>query len=680
MSIEEKRKVEKVPWLYIIIFSAFLGSIGTWWELTTAPGITGRPAQTGSIGIPTICTSGMTTLPFMTLLVVVGLSKLQPFRNRVKVTTLNYIYIITLACSFYVGWLSPCSSWGVFIGARILDPQIIGEYISWFMAPDPKIVSGILPGGMPVPWGDLLPSMIFWWIYTLLNAIMMLSWATIFRRNWIDVEKVPFPHVIAAYELLNKASPKEGNAKRIGFLSPFSVGIILGTVFQLPIMMSELFPWFPDIYGWRVNTCTSGQWYVSAGSPLSGIVGFATAQKDPLGMAIAYLAPLSVLFNIWFWYLVCIIVLPQIAYAMGYYTGITDLNGCGRIWCGENLAYGPPFKWQAVSVGAALGLAAIVIFLSHRYLVETINAALGRLSAERRIEVEKNEPVSYRTTYMIMAGTFVLLVALYLIMGLSLASALVMQISALIFWLAFVRQVGIAGFFYMGENKGSALARLFLYPTAPDPLTRDFVLTFNFTNLPINSPENGFQLGGNSITSFSIFRMADLTSMNNRNVFLTMAVASIVLPMASLIGYYYTTYTIGLSKLPGNYASSGCDKLLNSVQSKWNDNTPASDPWIPYFLAGFVITAALSVLHSRFIWFPFEPVGFSLAISKAVIPWGIWSSALIAWVVKTITLKVGGSKAYESWGVPVAAGFIAGYMLVLIPGTIIAHIKFWYPF
>jgi hypothetical protein len=678
LSTEELKKEEKVPWLYAMIFAAFLGSAGTFWQLTTAPGITGRPAQTGSIGIPTICTSGMTTLPFMSLIVAGCLARLRPLRSRVKVTTLTYIYIVSLASSFYLAWLSPCSSWGVFLGARIQDPEIIDQYISWFMAPSTDVVQGILPGGLPVPWGELLPSMIFWWIFTLLNAMMMLSWATVFRRSWIDIEKVPFPHVIAAHELLTKASPSDAIAKSKSQYSPFVIGMALGVVFQLPIMMSELFPWFPDIYGWRTNTCTSGQWYITSDSPLAGIVGLATAQKDPLGVAISYLAPLSVLFNIWFWYLVCIIVLPQIAYTMGYYTGITGLNGCGRVWCGENLAYGPPFKWQAVSVGAALGLTALIIVLSRRYLIETINAALGRMVVEKKMDLERNEPVSYRTAYTLLVGTFVLLVIVYLIMGFSLASAVVVQVSILAFWLAFVRQVGIAGFFYMGEEKGMALSRLLIYPTAPEPLTKDFVLVANFANLPINSPENGFQVGGN-FSSFEAFRMADLTSTSNRNVFLTMVVASAVVPIASLFGYYYTVYTIGLSKIPGNYATYGCDALLSNVQSIWN-NAPASDPWIPYFFAGFVITAALSVLHSRFIWFPFEPVGFSLAISKAVIPWGIWSSALIAWVVKTVTLRVGGSKLYEGWGAPVAAGFIAGYMLVLIPGTIIAHVKFWYPF
>jgi hypothetical protein len=417
---------------------------------------------------------------------------------------------------------------------------------------------------------------------------------------------------------------------------------------------------------------------VTPDSPLSSIVGLATAQKDPLAVAIAYFAPLNVLFNIWFWYFICVVILSQVAFSMGYYSGIIEASGCGRIWCNEYLAYGKPFKWQAVSSGAAFGLALLIIFHSRRYLLGTIKVALGMLSPEEKSQLEKNEPLTYKATYSVFAASFVLLVAMYLIMGLSLASALIIQVSILLFWLAFARQVGIAGFFYMGEHKTNPLARLLLYPMAPEQLNKDFVLLAYFTNIPINSPENGFQVGGNFFSSFYAYQMANLTRTSNRNVFLTVLAASVVLPIAVLFGFYYTIYTLGITKISGNWAVYGCNKLLSDTEA-WN-LAPAAEPWASHFFIGVLITAVLSLLHARFVWFPFEPIGFTLAISKAVLPWGIWSSALVAWILKTITLRVGGSKLYENIGTPLASGFIAGYMSVLIVGTIIAHIKFWFPF
>jgi len=76
-------------------------------------------------------------------------------------------------------------------------------------------------------------------------------------------------------------------------------GIILGIAFQLPLFMINIFPWFPDIYGWKVNTCSTGAWYVTADSPLASLVGLATFQKNPLYAAIFYMAPLNVLFGAW---------------------------------------------------------------------------------------------------------------------------------------------------------------------------------------------------------------------------------------------------------------------------------------------------------------------------------------------------------------------------------------------
>ncbi len=76
--------------------------------------------------------------------------------------------------------------------------------------------------------------------------------------------------------------------------------------------------------------------------------------------------------------------------------------------------------------------------------------------------------------------------------------------------------------------------------------------------------------------------------------------------------------------------------------------------------------------------FPFEPVGFILSI--ACFEWGFWSYAVIAWILKMITLRVGGSRLYEEFGAPLAGGYIAGYMLTLIPGIILYRIRFFTPF
>jgi len=67
-------------------------------------------------------------------------------------------------------------------------------------------------------------------------------------------------------------------------------------------------------------------------------------------------------------------------------------------------------------------------------------------------------------------------------------------------------------------------------------------------------------------------------------------------------------------------------------------------------------------------------------MSRINIKWGWWSPFLAAWILKTITLKIGGSKLYEEVGVPVAAGFVVGYMIALIFGGAIGVLRFFIPY
>jgi hypothetical protein len=97
-------------------------------------------------------------------------------------------------------------------------------------------------------------------------------------------------------------------------------------------------------------------------------------------------------------------------------------------------------------------------------------------------------------------------------------------------------------------------------------------------------------------------------------------------------------------------------------------------------LAGIIFAGILSFLHARFTWFPLEPIGFLLATDGHALIEGIWTMTLAAWILKTITLRVGGSKLYERTGIPVAIGFIIGLVIITIVGGAILFIRYFYPF
>jgi hypothetical protein len=58
---------------------------------------------------------------------------------------------------------------------------------------------------------------------------------------------------------------------------------------------------------------------------------------------------------------------------------------------------------------------------------------------------------------------------------------------------------------------------------------------------------------------------------------------------------------------------------------------------------------------------------------------GIWAAALGAWIIKTIVLKIGGSRLYEKT-VPVIGGYLAGYIVSSTIATLLGVIRFFIPF
>jgi hypothetical protein len=670
---------EKIPWHFLIPFIVLVGFLGEWWNATNT---LSYPAV---LGITVICYAALTSLPFICFYFAGAFGRL--LKRRVDATILTWLYAAALPISFVFGRADVnqmCSSIGPFISHRIFNPpEFTYSVIPWYMGPPVDVAKAIVRGGVPVPWADLMPMIIFWWIFWSLWGLLMVSIATIFRRQWMDVEKVPFMHADAAHRLLVNVvtTPKERVAK--GAVTPFWMGVIIGFIAWIPRLLLDIFPWFPDIYGWRANTCGFGSWWVPAGHPLASLAGFSRAGKEPLGVALMYLAPLHVLFGIWFWYLI-MLIMAQIAFYMGYYTGITDIGGCGRIWCGEgSLNYGPPIAINAIVLGGIWSLTILLLISSRHHIINTVKAAFGRMGVTKRTEFEKGEPMSYRGIYAFAIVIFIATVAICMMTGMSVASSVLTIIAISVTWFSQMRTLGLGGVYFRDADKGAPLQRLLFWPETPADYTtnRDYLMTAHLGTWMVDAPDMGFSVGGNFFSAFLGYKMASFTGVSTKSVFKVL-VASIVLgTLAAMLGFFQAAYTFGLGRISGSGGIIGCNSLVERGvrPSDWI-RYPASGFWYPQFLAGFIMILILGFLHARYIWFPLEPIGFITGVGVGFGWWGFWTYGLVAWILKTITLRVGGSKLYEEWGAPIASGFIAGHMLALIPGTIISKIRWFYPF
>jgi hypothetical protein len=663
----EQVKSERIPWIPITIITLVVGYIQIMWTMMQ-PG--GGIAAWYSIGV----VGGMLylmPLPYVAMLILAVISRAKLF-GEVKPSTLTYLYACLTPLAFsgvYDGVFVPVSYWA----DRYLS-SLSMELEPWFFAPKPDIAQQIVMGGIPISWGEWLPSVLWWWLLFALWALFFIALGTIMRRHWVDVEKVPFPQTIVAHEIMKIAGKEKGGSGiNIKWLS---AGILVGLAFSGILFLILMFPWFPDIFGWRINTCgCSGATYITADSAFAGIVALTTFQKNPLFPAILYLAPVSILFNIWFWS-IAVIILSQIAFVMGYYTAATTIGGCGRGYCGESGVFtNPPFLWAVFGdLGVALGIFTTYWLLNRGYFRDTIRAALGRGNL---VEVEKDEAIPYRTAYAVLLASFVLLLISFMAASLSILPALLLFFAALFYGFLWTRIWGLTG--YMSPT-GFYTAVAFMkpiWPHPPEPRTMEWTVAMGFVVMPAsNIAYEGW--GHPLLAMMASYRLASLTGTNPRNVLKVASFAAVLAPLLATLSLLIGAYTFGLTRLQG--AGLGGWGPTDRFTPEFTENWPARTTWWPQMLLGFVVAFALNFLHARYVWFPFDAIGFLLGTDMwSVVP-AVWQAALIAWLLKTITLRIGGSRTYEGFGRPIAAGFVIGFALMSFIGGAIGIFRFFFPF
>ena len=73
--------------------------------------------------------------------------------------------------------------------------------------------------------------------------------------------------------------------------------------------------------------------------------------------------------------------------------------------------------------------------------------------------------------------------------------------------------------------------------------------------------------------------------------------------------------------------------------------------------AGAILTAILAVMKSRYVWWPFSPIGLALGSTYAMN--NIWFSVFLGWACKALAFRIGGLRGYRT-ALPYFLGLIIG--------------------
>jgi len=663
-----EEKVIKFPWIWYVVYCILLSTV-----LSILTLFIPQPWASGTgLGPSAFCVyyAGM---PYVAMFFALILTKAGLFKKSPSRAALAYLYMASLICSIYTTYKGFYCDFVGFTHARLEEQEITGWALPWFWMPSAEAIrAGFYSYSVgnffryANEWGPVLATWIF---MPMFFSFFVYSIAIILRRLWVDIESLPFPH--AQIWLIAQLTRGETNGRKYKI---FMATFIIALLFMLPFVIIVLYPPFPDIYGWLKNPlfCSflPGSFDVQDAFPFlrSTIVSPFVIQTNPIYYCISILAPLDVLFSAMVGWLVLKMMLPQVLYYMGYYTGaLAVTNTWGK---GSLISRGEPLKLDAFfGMGLVPGTILFNIFLHWRYIANTF-----RLVSKGG--VEGNE---YRLGYILLIISLIFLIPFLIASNLTIASTIVLL------WVIFINAFFSArGHAYAGlglacGTSGRTNGWFYLiYGTyiPPGKETADQLMALTLANWSAAMADDAYgKTIGPAAYIFDCFKVGKMAGLKTMDVIKAVLVATIIATILAPPVTILTWHHFGLMVVPA------CKEWnwMHTGQATNYNNNPAPWPWWPHALAGFITAAVLSFLRLRYVWWPLEPIGMSIVLFD----WGSADPGLmltISWLLKYIIFKIGGRRLYEEYTIPAAIGILTGIGMGVLLAAIAGVIRFFVPY
>jgi hypothetical protein len=518
------------------------------------------------------------------------------------------------------------------------------EYLkpsSFLLVRDPQAIKGFYQGG--VPWYNpvyLLPFLgpLFWWgLFLAVLVGMCLCINILIRKAWTENEKLAFPIVQLPMAMTNPDSHATPfwHSKLMwgGFAVAAAVDFING--------MHYLYPSWP--YLAAVKQFDIG--YLFTSRPWNA-VGYTPISMYPFAIGLAYFLPLDLAFSCWFFYVA---------------RKLFQVAGATFGWDAPSNVGFPFFEQQSSGAWIALGL--IVLWSLRGQFAHAWRSAFG----DRRWEEENGStPNTQRPTPHAERHRYRLA-----FLGLAAGTVFLAWFSHAIALSAWVALLFFGLFFLLA----TAITRVRAEFGTPHEIYFVSPRTVLVTLFGVNA------IGAQNLTSLSVmywfnrgyrahpmpnqlesFRMGENGRMQTNRLIWLMVAAMIFGILCAYVANLHVTFAEGATgkASPGFkrwVGSESFDRLNGWLQSP----TKPDSTQIGYVLGGALMVLGLRVMRSAFLWWPFHPAGYALAVSYAMDYF--WFAFFISWFIKLLIVRFGGMKAHNG-GIPFFLGLILGDYVV----------------
>lgn len=511
---------------------------------------------------------------------------------------------------------------------------------SWFAPQDERAVTAFFEGLRPgerLPWEQWFTPLCMWGLFTALLYALVMFLSVIFRKQWVDGEKLSFPLVSLPMEMTAETThPLRAGAflgNRVMWIG-FAIAVLLQ--FQNGLKFH-----YPQLPGLRLY-CSFHQLFRE---PPWNSVGWVPGHIWPVVIGVTVLLRSEVSFSLWFFFWFTKLQ-RLVAHVLGF-KGHTEPTTWGEAgWLGMQ------------PVGGYVAYVALSFWVARLHLGDVWRAALGRGGKGD----DDDDALPARTCVIGIICCFVGLMWWCMAAGMSLPVALGQMVIYVILAVALTKVVAESGLLFVQATLSSLETMATLVGTE----------AIGARNLTVGMfIERGFMtdLRAFLMPSFmQSLKIADLANMDKRRMLavfgLTIFVSTIICYWANLkIVYTYSGMACNSWFIKG--AGPGGFRLLQSFLMSPRD---ASLTNVLAMTAGGGFTLLLFHLRQRFVWFPLHPVGF---IMMQTYPMKVlWFSTFIGWAFKAVIMRYGGPKGLLTL-LPVFLGLAFGDIFMMVVWLIV---------
>ncbi|MGY8823267.1 MAG: DUF6785 family protein [Candidatus Latescibacterota bacterium] len=524
----------------------------------------------------------------------------------------NLFHILTRP--FY--YATPENRW-----AEMVQPLIP----SWLAPRDPEVARYFyegLPDGARLPWEAWIIPMLAWGSVMLAVYLLMVATMVIFRRPWVEQERLVFPLTQLPLEVLRGADDSlfpplfRNPLMWIGFSVPFVMQMLTG--------LHHYFFFVPEI-----RTLLDPILLFRNSVRLIIFINFAI-------VGLTYFLNLNVAFSVWFFHLLS-----------RCQTGIFNIVGYQIKGHNESLT-GSSTALSHQGMGAMLVLVVAMLWTARAHLRHVFAAAFRRGTKGN----DEDEILSYRAAVWLWIGCAVYVFIWLLLTGLPVLSTAVFLFGAFVIFLAIARVIAQGG---VGFTSSTMLPQPFLVYTLGTDLvgwkglasvSMSYAWAAEMRTTVMASAANGLKL-------------AHSAHVNHRRMFWGMVLAIVAGMIASTwitleLNYRHGGINLRQFGVPSIAYSFLQDKLLNPIG--WDHIQPR----LFFTAVGALIMGFLIYMQHHFLWWPLHYIG--LPVSDSWVMGWAWFSVFLGWMLKAVIFKFAGTRGYFTYK-PLFVGLIAGQLM-----------------